>query len=307
MRIAVIDLGTNTFNLLISQVEKNTAPQNIFQKKIPVKLGEGGINNKKIMSVPFDRGIAALKEFRKNIDEHAAESVIAFATSAIREAINGDEFISVAKQETGFTIRKITGDQEAELIYKGVKNAVHLNNAPALLMDIGGGSTEFIIANNDTIFWKQSFLLGVSRLLQLFNPSDPIKNEESEKIVNYLQQELTPLIAAVEQYSPNVLIGSSGSFESYADIIAHKFYSVDILSNKTSFDFDANQLAQIFTEIIASTLDERKQIKGLIDMRVDMIVMSVLLTQAVIKICNPQKITLSTYSLKEGIIADFLG
>jgi len=306
MRIAIIDLGTNTFNILLVQVADDKVCKTIFQTKIPVKLGEGGINSGFIAEIPFQRGIDALVQYKQIISQYAIDKVLAFATSAIRSASNGNEFVKVAKEKSGITIDVISGDREAELIYYGVRSAVKMSNETSLIIDIGGGSTEFIIGNKDTIFWKQSFLLGAARLLELFNPSDPILDTEVETVKNYLRNELQPLFQAVEKFPIVELIGSSGSFDSLAEMIAHRFYTPDILDNKTEYEFKLDDCIAIYDLIVKSTKAERLAMKGLVQMRVDMMVISSILVHFVVAEFGIKKMRLSTYSLKEGVLYEFL-
>lgn len=301
-RIAVIDLGTNTFNLLIVEVNPDKTYQLIFQTKISVKLGEGGINKGFIAPIPFNRGIDALKTHKQTIEKYNVEKVYAIATSAIRGASNGYEFVAKAKEQSNIDIQVISGDQEAETIYYGVRDAVKMNDNASLIIDIGGGSTEFIIANKNQIFWKQSFLLGVARLLEMFNPSDPITDIEKRKLIDYLKNELQPLFNAIKKYPITELIGSSGSFDSIAEMVAHRFYTPHIFDGKTEFSFNLDDCAAVHETILKSTNAQRLQMKGLVAMRVDMIVISSILVHFILKSFSISQMRLSTYSLKEGIL-----
>ncbi len=306
MRIAIIDLGTNTFNILIVETENSDTYKQIFQTKIAVKLGEGGINKGFIAPIPFQRGIDALVQYKLVLDDYGVEKVFAFATSAIRSASNGNEFVAIAKLKANIDIQVISGDKEAELIYYGVRSAVKMTDKTSLIIDIGGGSTEFIIANKDQVFWKQSFLLGAARLLERFNPSDPITDKEIEDVKGYLKQELQPLFEAVKKYPITELIGSSGSFDSLAEMIAHRFYTPSILENKTEYDFKMDDCSAIYDIIIKSTKAERTAMKGLVQMRVDMMVISSILVHFVVAEFEIEKMRLSTYSLKEGVLHDVM-
>ena len=301
-RIAVIDLGTNTFNLLIVEVNPDKTYQLIFQTKISVKLGEGGINKGFIAPIPFNRGIDALKTHKQTIEKYNVEKVYAIATSAIRGASNGFEFVAKAKEQSDIDIQVISGDQEAETIYYGVRDAVKMNDNASLIIDIGGGSTEFIIANKNQIFWKQSFLLGVARLLEMFNPSDPITDLEKHTLIDYLKTELQPLFNAIKKYPITELIGSSGSFDSIAEMVAHRFYTPHIFDGKTEFSFNLDDCAAVHETILKSTNAQRLQMKGLVAMRVDMIVISSILVHFILKSFSISQMRLSTYSLKEGIL-----
>ncbi len=307
MKIAIIDLGTNTFNLLIVELHPDNCYTPLFQNKISVKLGEGGITNNHIGQEPFERGLQALADHLVEIKKYKCEKIMAFATSAMREASNGKEFVQQAKEKLNIDIQVISGDKEAELIYYGVRKAVDMDEqAKSLIIDIGGGSTEFIIATKNEIFWKQSFLLGAARLLEIFKPSDPITVEEVDSINSYLQKELQPLFEAVKKYPVVELIGSSGSFDSLAEMIAHKYFTPDIFEGKTDFEFHIPHCLEIYEILIKSTKQERLNMKGLVRMRVDMMVISAILVHFVVQNFAIEKMRLSTFSLKEGVLYELM-
>jgi len=302
MKIAVIDLGTNTFNLLIVEKDNNGGYNRISSNRVPVKLGEGTINKGFISEIPFKRGITALKEYSKIIKEQKIEKVVALATSAIRTAKNGLDFIEKAKTEAGIQVEVIDGNKEAELIYFGNRKAVKMNYDLSLIMDIGGGSTEFIIANKNEILWKQSFLLGAARLLELIKPSDPITETECKNLFNYFDEQLIPLHEACKRHKPLELIGSSGAFDSIVDMMAGEYGSETLTDKKTEYSIDLTNYFPLAKKVIGSTYNQRLKTKGLIEMRVDMIVISCLFVEYVLTRLNLTKLRVSTYSLKEGVI-----
>lgn len=303
-RIAIIDLGTNTFNLLIAELKPDRSYRNVFHTKISVKLGEGGIDKNFITPAAFQRGLAAIKEYQPIIEKYKVKKVVAIATSAIRGATNGAEFVDKIKAETNIDVQVISGEREAELIYYGVRKAVKLTDATSLIVDIGGGSTEFIIANDKHIFWKHSFLLGAARLLERFNPSNPITNNEMEGLQNHFKKELQPLFDAVKKFPITELIGSSGSFDSLADMIAARYYTGTISDTETEYTFNLKDISELHEVIVKSTTAERMKMKGLIEMRVDMIVVSSILLDFIIRSFAIQQLRLSTYSLKEGVMEE---
>ncbi len=319
MKIAILDLGTNTFNLFIAELLPSPKESGLLQtasgqagftklykSKIAVKLGEGGINRNLIEERPFKRGIRALQKHKATIDKYGAEQIIALATSGIRSATNGKEFLQKAKKKTGINITIISGDREAELIYYGVRSAVKMTNQLSLIMDIGGGSTEFIIANGEKIFWKQSFLLGAARILEKFNPHDPIKEEEVKNLENYLEQELHPLFEAVRQFPVIELLGSSGSFDSLAAMISYRYHTIEDFKGRTEYIFHLPDCYEIYKVILKSSTEERKNMDGLIKMRVDMIVVSAVFVNFIIQKLKINKMRLSRYSLKEGVLWEVL-
>lgn len=305
-RIAILDLGTNTFNIFIAEIFEDKSYQKLYKSKIPVKLGEGGINKNIISEKPFMRGIKALKKHKRTAKEFGVEKIFAFATSAIRSASNGNKFIQDAKSQTGIDVQIISGNKEAELIYYGVRTAVKMNHSLSLIMDIGGGSTEFIIANKNEIFWRQSFLLGAARLLEKFIPSDPITNHEIKQIRNYLDENLQALYDAVKIFPIKELIGSSGSFDSLAEMIAYKYYDIGLLKGNTEYEFNLDDCEKMYDILLKSTAQERRRMKGLSKMRVDMIVVSAIFVAFIIEKLQLKRMRLSRYSLKEGVLWELL-
>ena len=306
MRVAIIDLGTNTFNLLIVDVESREKYKNVFQTKMAVKLGEGGIGKKLITASAFTRGIEALRSQRALIDKFKAEKIIAFATSGIRSASNGKKFIDAAKKEANIAVSIISGDREAMLIYEGVKLALDIGDAPSLILDIGGGSNEFIIADNKGIFWKKSFDIGVARLLEKFSPSDPVTEKEIEVMEGLFRETLAPLFEAVKQYPVKELIGSSGSFDTFAEMIAHHFHSIEELKGKTEFVFNMDEYKSIHEQLIVSKKEERERTPGIISLRVDMIVIGTILVNFILRELSITRMRMSSYALKQGVLAEVL-
>jgi exopolyphosphatase/guanosine-5'-triphosphate,3'-diphosphate pyrophosphatase len=301
MRIAVIDLGTNTFNLVIADHNKSHYTI-IYHDKFPVKLGEGGINQSVIQPVPFWRGIDNIEKILSIIKSFSVNKTYAFATSAIRDAANGSQFVTAAFKLFQLKINVISGNKEAELIYLGVKSALNIGNDNALIMDIGGGSTEFIIANDNQIVWKRSYKLGAARLLDKFNGTEPISTENVNLIENYLSKELSSLSKALKKYPVTELIGSSGSFDTFAEMICNQFYFPEMLEGKTTFEFKMQDLNEIHQQLLNSTRAQRLKMGGLISMRVDMIVIASIFAWFIIKNYKLQKVRLSTFSLKEGVL-----
>ncbi|MGE0637022.1 MAG: phosphatase [Bacteroidia bacterium] len=304
MRIAIIDLGTNTFNLLVAEIATNHSYKIIFNTKIAVKLGEGGINTGIIAPAPFQRGTAAMQQHLETANKYSTTKIFAFATSAVRSAKNGNEFVAEIKKKTGIEVNIISGEKEAELIYAGVRQALAIGTEKVLVMDIGGGSTEFIICNDEQIFWKHSFDLGVSRMYEFFKHSEPIKEEEIRKVEDYLREKLQPLFKAIEQNPLNTLIGSSGSFDTFAEMIFCRFHKGETLDNKTSYEFRLADFYKIHNLIINSNLHERYKMEGLIEMRVDMIVLASLFTNFILRELKLTKMRLSTFALKEGVLSE---
>jgi exopolyphosphatase / guanosine-5'-triphosphate,3'-diphosphate pyrophosphatase len=305
MRIAIIDCGTNTFNLLVVEFRNDTFTR-IHTTKVAVKLGEGGINSGVIQDVPFKRGLEAMVKFKNELYKLGVEQIHAFATSAIRDAENGKDFKEKVLKHSGIDLKIIEGSKEAELIYKGNRLAMEFGDTPSLIMDIGGGSTEFIIGNKEHIFWKKSYQLGAARLLEKFIPSDPILPKEIAEIYKYLDDELMDLKVAIEKYRPVELIGSSGAFDSVVEMVEAQLDGEQFVKERTEYEVDLKNYYIISGMVVQSTLAQRKIMKGLAEMRVDMMVVSCLLINFTLQTFKLNKMRVSTYSLKEGALHEIL-
>ncbi len=300
-RVAILDLGTNTFHLLIAEIPE-LRPVIIHQDTIAVKLGEGGISRDYISPEAFDRGLKALKLFRETINHYKVTTVKGAATSAIRSASNGSDFIDKIKSETGLDLEIINGDREAELIYTGVKAAINIEQV-SLIVDIGGGSVEFIICDKTAIIWKKSYPIGAARLMEKFHHTDPISNKELSQINAYLQTTLNDLREKLNLYRPALMIGSAGSFETFAELqspgLKFSFETPDHQINIQGF-------RDISRRIISSSHAERLQIPHIPAVRVDMIVVASILTNYILDIREFKSLKLSVFSLKEGLLFDML-
>ena len=221
MNLAIIDMGTNTFHLLLVKVENETFE--IFHKeKIASKIGANGINQGNINNDAIDRCMAALRSFKQQIDSAHIHEIYALATSAIRNAKNQQFLIQKIKKEVGIEPRIISGMEEASFIHYGVCAALNIDTERCLIMDIGGGSIEFIISKGLEPIWMRSFEIGGQRLMEEFHKNDPITNTEISTIKSYLEINLQPLFKACDLYNPKTLIGSSGSFETLSEIYQRK-------------------------------------------------------------------------------------
>ena len=293
-----MDLGTNTFHLLIVEGDRT-----IVHEQDAVKLGEGGINKGFIIPAAFDRGLQTMQRFSTLIKDNEVNGVRAIATSALRNASNGEDFIKDVKQKTGIAIEIIDGDQEAALIYEGIKAAGCLTDQNSIIVDIGGGSVEFIICNDTNIFWKQSFEIGAARLMDKFHRTDPIPPDSINALYIYLEDCLQPLFAAAKKNPVENMIGSSGVFESYAEVIERlKGKSFDLKKTK-HYSFNRETLLELIEKIILSSHQQRIETAGIIPVRIDMIVTASLLTRFIMEKLGIDEVIMSTYSLKEGVLA----
>ncbi len=293
MKIGIIDIGTNTFHLLLADTVVKNNPV-FFKTQSPVKLGENILLENKIIPAAYERGINCLKAFKTILDEHQINFCYAVATAGVRTAQNGLEFISDVKRATQIDIEIIDGDAEAQLIYEGVKWSDAIKG-PSLIMDIGGGSTEFIICDTNNFYWKKSYPIGASKLMQRFFKSDPINPTDKSNLIHYLKDTLADLFAEAKKLNLQKLIGSAGAFESFAAL-------TDLNTVDHYEKIDLNRFKLLAKQLEESSHQERMQIKNLIPLRVDMIVMASILTELVIDEIQIKDLFISAYDLKMGLL-----
>ena len=298
MKVAILDLGTNIFNLLLSEISGKTC-KILKVVKIPSFIGAGGFSTGKLSEEAMSKSIDALGKIREIIDQEGDVGFIkVFATSAFRDTVNGSEFANNIRDNFGFEVEIISGDREAELIYKGIRESFFVLDENVLMCDIGGGSNELIIADKEKILWKRSFNLGILRLKEQFKPSDPIKEEEVKMVNLYLEQELKPLFEACKLYLPKLMIGSSGSFDTLRELLYRE--------NNTNPVRELNmiELGVLHQKLLVSNREERLRMPGMSPVRVDYMVLGSIFIQLVIAKCRISKLYQSSYSLKEGFMAE---
>lgn len=300
-----MDLGTNTFHLLIAGKQGDDF-KILVHEHIAVKIGEGGINKGIILPAPFERGIATMLDFRSQINRYNINKIKCIATSALRNASNGGDFINRVKQETDIDVELVDGAREAAYIYEGIKAAGALSGENSLIMDIGGGSVEFIIGNGERFIWKQSFEIGAARLMERFHHSDPIPPASIEALNLYLENTLPALFEAVKEYPIKNIIGSSGAFETFAELVAFRRTSDFDIDKIKNYAFDYEELLQVTDEMILSSHAEREANEAIIPVRVDMIVVSSIITRFIMQKLELKDVSLCTYSLKEGVLAEMM-
>ncbi|MEM9887660.1 MAG: exopolyphosphatase [Bacteroidota bacterium] len=295
---AVIDLGTNTFHLLVAQEQKKGF-EILYRERIFVKLGEQGIET--LGQVPFERGILAMKHFSEVVQQFRVRKVRAIGTAALRTASNGIAFLERVKAEAAIDIQIITGEEEAALIHKGVALAVPiLEQERVLIMDIGGGSVEFIIADAKQVFWANSFPVGVSVLFKQFHKSDPISASEIRDLRTFLKKTFLPLDDALTQFPIQSMIGASGTFDVMED-------NLPILESQAAYSIIDLQKYKFFqNSVVESTHAERLQMPEIPRERADLIVVALLLVEIILEKLNVAQLSVSHFAMKEGILQEMM-
>jgi exopolyphosphatase / guanosine-5'-triphosphate,3'-diphosphate pyrophosphatase len=303
-RLAAIDIGTNSFHLIIVEVDTNTGSFNILgREKENVRLGSGSTDMKYLNDEAMARGIDALKRF-KGLADSAEASVRAIATSAVREARNQREFIAKVKQETGIKIEVASGVEEARYIYLGVLQALPVFNKQTLLIDIGGGSTEFLIGHERNIIYDNSLKLGAIRLTQRFFTDKETDSKSVKACRRFISGHMSGVTRESKGHNFDVAVGSSGTITNLANIINIK-RGGELDARLNNFTFTKDELYETVEEILtAGTLKQRLKIPGLDPARADIITAGALILEQIFKELKIKEMTISEYALREGIIFD---
>lgn len=293
MRTAVIDLGTNTFNLLIAEIH-DTKFEVVHSEKEGVALGMGGINKNIIAPEAWLRAINTLIHFKEVCNSFGAKQIRAIGTSAIRSAENSADFVQEVAAKTGITIEIISGLQEAKMIFDGVLWSYDFS-PPAVIMDIGGGSTEFVWADKDGITEALSLDIGVSRMYQSLQLNDPLTSEDVAKIEHWLEDTSKGLLNGK---TANLLIGASGTFETFYELHHQKHFPNTI----EAIPIAKNELDIIIYEIMLSTLADREKNDFIIPIRKKMSPIAATKTRWVMNKLGVKEVLISPCSLKEGAL-----
>jgi exopolyphosphatase/guanosine-5'-triphosphate,3'-diphosphate pyrophosphatase len=297
---AVIDLGTNTFQLLVGSCEDAGAPLRIYANlQRPVQLGKGAMETGIIQEDAIERAQVVLKEFIQIATSHGCEvgDMTALATSILRNASNGEEILSRWRQMFGIQVELISGIREAELIFEGVFHSLPKPwDRPTLLMDIGGGSVEFILFQGPEVLYKTSLELGGLKLRSLFNRADFFDLSIKESCTQYIDEHLQPLFAACGNL-PQVLVGAAGAFETMWDI---EYAIKGGIENKQARALDLACFYEVKQKIECLDPDERVRFPGMREFRAGIFPYANLLVDRVLAHFSMQEMWMSTNSLKEG-------
>jgi exopolyphosphatase / guanosine-5'-triphosphate,3'-diphosphate pyrophosphatase len=291
MKKAVIDIGTNTAHLIIAELDDSGTLSNIYNQRHYVYLAEQGIEL--ICPNAIDRLFKALDDFKKSINVYLITSITVVATEAMRKAKNGQEILSKIKSHYHWTPNLITGLNEAQYIYQGVAAAVDLSQGQYLIVDIGGGSVEFILVMDGNIQQIKSVPIGIANLYNQFHRSEPISIVDVQSIEEHLMRQLN-FLDPIKNSAIN-LIGSAGTFEIFSDKLMEQ--------NSVTVDFiTRDRFYSIFDLILPCNLQERNSLPFLPIERAKYIVVALLLIDHLIKRFNLKHIIVSKYALKEGIL-----
>jgi exopolyphosphatase/guanosine-5'-triphosphate,3'-diphosphate pyrophosphatase len=305
MRIAAIDIGTNSVHMIVVRVRPDLSFEVIDREKAMVRLGAGGLDGKALTTEAMSAALQALSKFRRLAESHSVDVVLAAATSATREARNGGEFLARIEAETGVRPRVITGADEARLIHLAAVYGVDVGSARAVVIDIGGGSTEITLGTATSIQAARSFKIGVIRLTERFVKSDPLAGRDEQKLTKHVLSEIDKHCEQITAAGFDRVIGTSGTILSLGTV-ATAMAGGTIPSELRNLRVPAKQIRRLRKEVVALSLAQRLTIPGLDPRRADLIVAGAVLLDAILRRLGAEDITLCDLALREGLVLDYI-
>ena len=300
VRLCVIDLGTNSFHTIIVDAYANGTFTALDRLKEMVRLGEQGLGAHRLSEAAMQRGMQALRRIRLLAEGWQVSEYLAYATSAVREADNGGDFIRRVQETLGLHIRPISGGMEAELIYKGVRRAVDIPE-PALLVDIGGGSTEFVVGTSREMHYAGSLKLGAARMTERYVHTDPVAGKDLKALRAHYRTLLRPVYAAARAHGVREIIGSSGTLQNLALICLDRQGA-----DPAHHIFDARAFRKVARSLIRSSRADRVAMPDLDEKRVDQVVAGAVLIDVLLKDLPIERLRISTNALREGMVLHFI-
>lgn len=298
MRTAVIDLGTNTCNLLIAE-HANGGHTILHQSKQLVKLGDGRIKHNEISLEATARTLNSFRRHKEVINDFDVDNIRVVATSAVRTAENKIAFLEALGEDSGWLVKIISGEKEASLIFKGVLMALQNLSEATVILDIGGGSNELILAHEKDVLWKESQPTGMARVINSFALSDPIKQEQIRELQEFFAEQHVEAIRNCKNKAAKQLVGCSGAFDTIADMVDQVDPGEKV---RVAQEISLDSFYEVHEKLINSTREERLVMKGVDHVRVDLIVPAVILIEKLISEIGIKKIIQTDYALREGVL-----
>lgn len=301
--VAFLDFGTNSVRLLVVRVDPNNSYTIVQKLKETIRLGEGEFGDGRLQPGAIDRAVETATRFAQTARAAGAGELVAVGTAAAREAANSDELVKRLRDEAGVSLRIVSGQEEARLIYLGVSSGMQLGNQQAFFMDIGGGSTETIVGTQQEHLYLHSLKLGAIRLSNLFLAGDngPVAPETYEQLCTYIRRSASTTLKEIAQFRLDLAIGSSGTIESLAEVAARMKDA-----GSRSWRFTYPDLQSAIRMLCERSLDERRALPGLNPNRADIVIGGAAIVDVFMEELGLTEMRVSDRGLRDGLLIDYL-
>jgi exopolyphosphatase / guanosine-5'-triphosphate,3'-diphosphate pyrophosphatase len=305
MRLAAIDIGTNSIHMVIAEASGPQGFDVVDREREVVQVGRGSFGSRRLRKDAIRRTTDSLARFVELARRHQVDRILCTATAAVREARNGGDFLAAAHKITGITPKIIPASEEGRLIYLGIKSALELGEAPCAIVDIGGGSMQLVLANRERCRLTLSAPLGALRLTETFLESDPPSRRELQHLRQHLRKTAAEALSEVREGKPRRAYGSSGSIHALADV-AHWFETSAPIAHINGHVLTLESLQRTTRRLQTMTLHDRERLPGLDAHRAEIIVAGALALEHVLEELGLSGITLSDFGVREGLVSDYV-
>jgi exopolyphosphatase / guanosine-5'-triphosphate,3'-diphosphate pyrophosphatase len=304
MRIAAIDIGTNSIHMIVVQVRPDLSFEVVDREKDMVRLGAGGLDGRSLTPSAVTAALQTLAKFKRIAESQRVDEIVATATSATREADNGGDFIAEVDRQTGIRIRVISGTEEARLIHLAAGYGVDVGGSTAVVVDIGGGSVEVTLGTATHLTSGKSFKTGVIRLTERFVKTDPLAGRDERRLVKHLNKEMGAHLDQVAARGFDRVIGTSGTILSLGALAAAGGGAPpDDLRNRR---VSAKALHRLRKTLVAADIEKRLAMPGLDPRRADLSVAGAILLDTILQHLGATELTLCDLALREGLVLDYI-
>ncbi|MEW5982220.1 MAG: Ppx/GppA phosphatase family protein [Acidobacteriota bacterium] len=305
MLLAAIDIGTNSIHMIIVRIAADGSFEVVGREKDMVRLGAGGLEGRALTAGAMQAALQTLSRFKRLAESRGVDDIVAAATSAVREARNGGDLLRSIQDETGVRAQVITGTAEARLIHRAAVHGIDLGNAPAIVVDIGGGSTEVTLGSATGAQQARSFRLGVIRLTERFIKDDPPSAGDHRRLLRHIRGELGDYLKGLAKSGYGRVIGTSGTILSLGSLAlgaSPPGTGMGLHHRRVG----AKALKRLRAELAGLPLERRLQLPGLDPRRADLIVAGSLLLGVILDQLGATELTLCEMSLREALVLDFI-
>ena len=305
MRLAAVDIGTNSVHMIVVRVRPDLSFEVVDREKAMVRLGAGGLDGRALTPEAMSAALQALSKFKRIAESHQVDEILAAATSATREARNGGEFLARLEHETGIRPRVISGVEEARLIHQAAVYGVDVGGGRAVVIDIGGGSVEITLGTATTLQLARSFKIGSIRLTERFVRSDPLADRDERRIVKHVLGEIDRHCEQILASGFDRVIGTSGTILSIGAVAATAARGGPP-SELRNLHVSAKQIRRVRKHVTELDLENRLAIPGLDPRRADLVVAGTVLLDTILRRLGAEELTLCDLALREGLVLDYV-
>jgi exopolyphosphatase/guanosine-5'-triphosphate,3'-diphosphate pyrophosphatase len=305
MNIAVFDIGTNSIHMLVAEIRPDLSFEVLGHEKDTTRLGDGSFESHRLKKSKMQRALGVIDRFYKIAKTNNVQKCLAVATSAVRDAKNGREFLRDIYRRTGIRAEVISGKEEGRLIELAARSSVETRGQKALVVDIGGGSMELVLGDGKKHSYIESFPLGVARLSDIFLHEDPPSAKELKNLEQHIEKTVKKAGRVIRKQRCSMVIGTAGTLINLGSMIYEDETSRP-LNFVNHFELERKPLEKIHEKIIQTTLKERLNFPGLDPKRADIIVAGSVLVLTLMRLFRIDEITLSDRGIREGMIIDFI-